>query len=56
MDNVKVRRVISKKKKLCPNCLKELVTIPTNLTGILPTEYVCNSCEYRGPIALENEK
>lgn len=55
MDNIKIRRVISKKKKLCPNCLKELVTIPTNLMGMIPTEYVCNSCKYRGPIALENE-
>jgi len=56
MDNIKVRRIISKKKKLCPHCLNELMIVPSNLVGIIPTDFVCNSCGYRGTIALENEK
>jgi len=55
VDGIKIRRVISKKKKLCPQCLKE-VKSTSNLGGwLLPQEYSCNSCGYFGSVALEDE-
>jgi len=38
--------------KLCPVCLSPLKPLP--LTGyILPEEYYCPKCGYRGHVALE---
>jgi|TARA_B100001971_G_C18098432_1_gene487440 tRNA(Ile2) C34 agmatinyltransferase TiaS len=55
VNKIKIRRVISKKKKLCPQCLKE-VKSTSNLGGwLLPQEYSCNSCGYFGSIALEDD-
>jgi|TARA_B100000315_G_scaffold160893_1_gene149298 hypothetical protein len=54
VDEIRIRRVISKKKKLCPQCLKE-VKPTSNLAGwLLPQEYSCNLCGYFGSVALEN--
>lgn len=40
------------KVKLCPRCLTPLKPVP--LTGyILPEEYYCPNCGYRGHIAIE---
>ena len=52
---IKIRQANFKKKKLCPRCLKEVNLVPSNLAGILPTEYLCNSCGYQGSVVLENE-
>ncbi|MCL4437140.1 MAG: hypothetical protein M1503_04705 [Thaumarchaeota archaeon] len=46
---------LSKKKKICPKCLNEL-KVASSLGGwLLPQEYVCGSCGYRGSVALERD-
>lgn len=55
-DVVKIRRVFSKKKKLCPQCLKEMKPTSSSLGGwLIPQEYVCRSCGYHGFVALEDD-
>ncbi len=55
MRGIRIRRVISKKKKICPRCLKELKNT-SNLGGwLLPQEYICRSCGYQGSVALEDD-
>jgi hypothetical protein len=56
MDGIRIRRVISKKKKLCPKCLKELKQTSSLGGWLLPTEYVCQFCGYQGYGALEKDK
>jgi hypothetical protein len=42
--------------KLCPKCLKPL-TAGSELGGwLIPQDYYCTSCGYRGSVYLEKEK
>jgi len=52
---VSIRRTLKPKVKLCPRCLKK-VRPASSLGGwLIPQEYICDSCGYRGPVAIEGE-
>ncbi len=47
------RRNLKGKRKICPKCLSDL-HLAGELTGwLLPEEYICESCGYRGHVAFE---
>ncbi|MDA4111500.1 MAG: hypothetical protein OK439_03110 [Thaumarchaeota archaeon] len=47
------RRSLTRRKKLCPNCLSEL-HIATSVSGwLVPNYYFCSKCGYSGYVALE---
>ena len=47
------RRNLRGKRKICPKCLSDL-HLAGELSGwLLPDEYFCETCGYRGHVALE---
>jgi hypothetical protein len=48
-----VRRGIASKPKLCPNCLSPLHPADSLSGWLLPEEYTCDKCGYRGHVSLE---
>ncbi len=58
-DNSRIslkRRPISWYKKLCPNCLSDLILADSISGWLTPAEYFCEKCGYRGPVAIEPVK
>lgn len=51
-----VRRGIGKRTKLCPKCLTPLKQAGSLSGWILPEEYQCPKCGYRGFAALERDE
>ena len=51
-----------KTEKICPKCASPKIFLsPVSETypqmyGIVPSEYVCSNCGYRGPLVLEQIK
>jgi len=43
--------------KLCPRCLSPKLKLSTRFdVWLLPEQYICPQCGYKGPITLELEK
>jgi predicted RNA-binding Zn-ribbon protein involved in translation (DUF1610 family) len=57
-EEPKIRRVsVSKGRiKYCPTCLSKLKPVLGLHGWLLPQEYECPVCGYRGPIGLEKEE
>ena len=47
------RRNLKGKKKLCPNCLSQMVIFGELSGWLVPEEYLCEKCGYKGHVALE---
>ena len=41
------------KKKLCPNCLCQMKIFGELSGWLVPEEYLCENCGYKGHVALE---
>ena len=41
--------------KLCPRCLSPMNNTTGDLLGIVPAEYTCPKCGYRGPVFFVND-
>ncbi|MCX7759493.1 MAG: hypothetical protein N2169_07825 [bacterium] len=50
------RKPLKKKIKYCPVCLSELNLVKGIYGWLVPEEYECPVCGYRGPIGLEKEQ
>lgn len=50
------RRPIKRRVKYCPICLSELTLVKGIYGWLVPEEYECPVCGYRGPIGLEKEQ
>jgi len=53
---IKRASVTKKKNKYCPTCLGKLNPVLGLHGWLLPEEYECPSCGYRGPIGLEKDE
>ena len=48
--------------KLCPRCGSSEIRLSSNfdvypkMFGIMPSQYVCEDCSYKGPTAMELEE
>ena len=47
------RRNLKGKKKLCPNCLCQMKMFGELSGWLVPEEYLCENCGYKGHVALE---
>jgi hypothetical protein len=53
---VKFRRRGFSRLKLCPNCLSPVHPADSISGFILPEEYSCDKCHYRGHVFLERQE
>ncbi|MBS7610356.1 hypothetical protein KEJ19_07365 [Candidatus Bathyarchaeota archaeon] len=56
LETLKSLRIVRGKQglKLCPKCKKPSIKPSSTFNGwLIPEEYVCLECGYRGPIVLE---
>jgi predicted RNA-binding Zn-ribbon protein involved in translation (DUF1610 family) len=56
IETLKNLRIVKGRQglKLCPKCGKPSLRLSSALNGwLIPEEYVCLECGYRGPIILE---
>ena len=69
LDNLReVLKALKHKKlsnpapKFCPKCGNHKIKLSSSLNtyprmdGIIPSQYICESCGYMGPIAMELEE
>ena len=62
LKGLKHKKLGGPASKFCPKCASDKIKLSSGLNtyprmyGITPTKYICESCGYDGPIAMELEE
>jgi C4-type Zn-finger protein len=62
LKGLKHKKLSKPAPKFCPKCGSHKIKLSSNLNtyprmyGITPSQYICESCGYKGPIAIEIEE